>query len=106
MGVASDYWFDRVLLDSLHVQTLAFTDVETPFLGTPLVPSRIEWPGWSGSSPQPSEHAHLLARRGLSPISLLRLSLLRFVDSEFPENYLWVWEFHPPELRSCLSQTL
>ena len=32
---------------------------------------------------------------GLRPISLLWLSLLRFVDSEFPGNPLWTWEFHP-----------
>ena len=33
-------WFDRALitLDSLHVPTLALTDVQTPFLGTPLLP--------------------------------------------------------------------
>ena len=37
MGVISNDWFDRVLLDSKHVQTLKLTDVQTPFLG-PLVP--------------------------------------------------------------------
>ena len=42
----------------------------------------------------------------LRPISLLRLSLLRFVDSRFPGNSLWTWEFHPSTLRFCLSQTL
>ena len=39
------------------------------------------------------------------PISLLRLSLLRSVDSKLPGNYLWAWEFHPLKLRLCLSQT-
>ena len=38
MGVVSNKWFDSVLLNSLHVQTLMLTDVRTPFLGTPLVP--------------------------------------------------------------------
>ena len=42
----------------------------------------------------------------LRPISLLSLSLLRFVDSTFPGNSLWPWEFHPLKLRFCLSQTL
>ena len=30
----------------------------------------------------------------IRPVSLLRLSLLRFVDSTFSENSLWAWEFH------------
>ena len=39
MGVVGNDWFDRVLpLDSLHVQTLTLTDVQAPFLGTPLAP--------------------------------------------------------------------
>ena len=33
------------------------------------------------------------------PISLLRLSLLRLLDSNFPGNPLWAWEFHPLKLR-------
>ena len=37
MGVVSNQWFDRVLtFNSLQVQTLLLTDVQTPFLGTPL----------------------------------------------------------------------
>ena len=32
-------------------------------------------------------------RQAIRPISLLRLSLLRFVDSKLPENPLWTWEF-------------
>ena len=40
------------------------------------------------------------------PISLLRLSLLRFADSTIPGNSPWRWEFHPLELRFCSSQTL
>ena len=51
-----------------------------------------------------------LLRDGLprvyAQICLLRISLLRFVDSRFPGNPLWVWEFHSLNLRSCLSQTL
>ena len=36
MKVVSDNWLDCVFtLNSLHVQTLASTDVQTPFLGTP-----------------------------------------------------------------------
>ena len=38
MGVVSSSWIDRVfILSSLHVQTLMSTDVQSPFLGTPLV---------------------------------------------------------------------
>ena len=42
----------------------------------------------------------------LRPISIPRLSLLRFVDSKLQGNPLWTWEFHPLNLRFCLSQTL
>ena len=37
-GVVNKSWLDRVVLNSLYVQTLMSTDVQTPFLGTPLVP--------------------------------------------------------------------
>ena len=40
------------------------------------------------------------------PISVLRLSLLRFGDSNIPGNPLWTWEFHPSNIRFSLSQTL
>ena len=40
------------------------------------------------------------------PISLLALSLLTVLDSNFPGNSLWAWEFHPFKLRLCSSQTL
>ena len=38
MGVASYNWLARATLNSLHARTLVLTDVQTPFLGTPLVP--------------------------------------------------------------------
>ena len=41
----------------------------------------------------------------LRPISLLTLSILTLLDSSFPGNPLWAWEFHPFKLRLCLSQT-
>ena len=41
----------------------------------------------------------------IRPISP-RLSVLRFVDPTFPDNYLWTREFHPLNLRVCLSHTL
>ena len=37
--------------------------------------------------------------------SLLTLPLLTLLDSNSRENSLWAWEFHPLELRLCLSQT-
>ena len=45
-------------------------------------------------------------RHEIRPISLLTLSLLRLLGSNFPGNPLWAWEFHPLKLRLCLSQTL
>ena len=41
MGVVSNNWFDRVLLPILYLfKPLVLTDVQTPFVGTPLVPLR------------------------------------------------------------------
>ena len=34
------------------------------------------------------------------------ISLLTLLDSNFPGNPLWTWEFHPFKLRVCLSRTL
>ena len=45
-----------------------------------------------------------VARASVCPISLLRLSLLRLLVSNFPVSPLTAWEFHP--LRLFLSQTL
>ena len=33
-------------------------------------------------------------------------TLLTLLDSNFPGNSLWAWEFHPFKSRLCLSQTL
>ena len=41
----------------------------------------------------------------IRPISLLTLSLLTLLESKFPGNPLRAWEFHPLELRLCLSPT-
>ena len=46
------------------------------------------------------------ATADVRPISLLRIPLLRFVDSTFPGNSPWAWKFHPLKLRFCLSKTL
>ena len=40
------------------------------------------------------------------PISLLTLPLLTLLDSNFPGNSPWAWEFHPLKIALCLSQTL
>ena len=37
VGVVSNSWLDRGLLSILHVQSPRLTDVQTPFLRTPLV---------------------------------------------------------------------
>ena len=39
----------------------------------------------------------------LRPISLLTLSLLRLLDSNFPGNSLWAWEFHPLRIKIMLE---
>ena len=44
MGVVCNNWFARVLLSILHVQALMSTDVQTPFLGTLLVPLKSPCP--------------------------------------------------------------
>ena len=42
MGVVSNSWCDcALLLSLLHVRTLMLTIVQTPFLGTPLVPLKL-----------------------------------------------------------------
>ena len=38
-------------------------------------------------------------------ISLPRISLLRFIDSRFPGNSLWAWEFHPLKLRLIMLES-
>ena len=45
----------------------------------------------------------VLSQTPVRPISLLRLSLLRFVDSKLPGNSLWTWELHTFKSRFCLS---
>ena len=42
----------------------------------------------------------------MRPISLLRFSQLRFIDSNFPGNTLWEREFHLLKLRFCLNNPL
>ena len=66
------------------------------FSATAYVPSALHSFGHRLSTRQ-WLHAHAY---------LLRLSLLRFVDSEFPGNSLWTWEFYPLQLGFCLSQAL
>ena len=51
-------------------------------------------------------HTSLLYNICLRPISLLTLSLLRLLESNFPGNSLWAWEFIPLKLRLCWSQNL
>ena len=40
------------------------------------------------------------------PLSLLIFVLLRFLDSNFPGDSLWAWQFHPSIFRFYLSQAL
>ena len=62
--------------------------------GTAACPAgATQWTGWRSIPPG-----------AVRPISLLRFTLLGFVDSNFPGNPLWAWEFHPSILRLCLSQ--
>ena len=53
--------------------------------------------GFSGEDPTDVPHTADFPRyrHRLRPISPLRLSLLRSLDSNFPVNSLRAWEFHP-----------
>ena len=42
-------------------------------------------------------------KRRSAQISLPRLGLLRLLDSNFPGNSPWAWEFHPLNSRFCSS---
>ena len=42
----------------------------------------------------------------IHPISILTLSLLTLLDSNFPGDPLWTWEFHPFKLTLRSSRTL
>ena len=48
----------------------------------------------------------LLLESGVCPISLLSLSLLRLLDSNFPGNFLRAWEFPPVEPNPLKSRIL
>ena len=50
-------------------------------------------------------YIYIERERDIHPISLLTLSLLALLVSNFPANLLWTLEFHPFELRLCSSQT-
>ena len=64
MGVVSNSWFDRVfVLNPLHVQTLTSTDVQTPSLGTPLVPLTRLAPGKRWRPPARKPQTAHAARR-------------------------------------------
>ena len=70
-----------------------------PFFGSPFsdpCQAVIRWP---------SQWPQRCTRRGAQgrPISLLRLSLLRLLDSNFPGNSLWAWEFPPLRIKITLK---
>ena len=44
--------------------------------------------------------------RPRTPNLSTKITLLRFLDSNFPGSSLRAWEFHPSKLRFCLGQTL
>ena len=46
------------------------------------------------------------ARAACAPNLPKIISLLRLLDSNFPGNFLWAWEFHLFKSRLCLSKTL
>ena len=60
-----------------------------------LVCWRASWVGVFAFLWRASEQATL------RPVSLLRLSLPRLLDSRFAGNYLWTWKCHPLNSRSC-----
>ena len=55
-------------------------------------------PSWPPRRP-PAGAPRVPRGRDAATFLLLRSSLLRFVDSDFPGNPLWAWEFHPLKVR-------
>ena len=70
---------------------------------SPRLPRKGTHPVLSASTSMKPE---VNKRCPISLLRLLRISLLRFLDSRFPGDSLWAWEFHPLNLRFCLSQIL
>ena len=90
------------------------SDSRQQYLSQQYPPSLLKIPH-TGARPPPSRVSDRLADWDpgvpaplpvVPPISLLTLSLLTSLDSNFPVNPLWAWEFHPLSSRLCLSQTL
>ena len=54
----------------------------------------------------PKKRKISVAKLAVRPISLLRLSLLRLLDLNFPGHSLWAWEFQPLNYLCFLSQAL
>ena len=73
-----------MLLSSNHFEPARMSRKQT--FGLAFSPSELGLQEAAGPS---------AAKSDLRPIALLRLSLLRFVDSRIPRNPLWTWEFHP-----------
>ena len=70
-----------------------------PFLTATVTTSRSDWPHWlSCFGPQ-------LRIQEVRPITLLRLPLLRFLDSKCLGHSLWTWEFHPFKTKIMLEST-
>ena len=107
----------RILAPCMHSspQNTLYAFIPTPYLSLSLSPDNVR--GCARVYASVCECGHRAYFRHpidsasppwpwVRPISLLRLSLLRLLDSNFWENSLWAWEFHPLNLWFCLSQTL
>ena len=106
------------LLLVMLLQTIVSITFPDEGLGWPVASSIPLWLGerWVACAQSVTkESGNVAARlavvgvrlaRPVRPISLLRLSLLRFADSEIPGDSLWTRQFHHLNLRFCFSQTL
>ena len=101
--LVSDEWFPLIpVCSSLAGPTLSNRRgaMRTSPSQSPIVPTNPTWPSHPRGIPRSQTFFPI------RPTSLLRLSLLRCLDSKLLGNPLWAWEFHPLELRLCLSRSL
>ena len=87
---------ERDICIYIYIYTYTHTYMHIHMCHSPLLPLQLRQPCRAVSSTD---------RRWLCPIPLLTLRLLTLLDTNFPVNPPWAWEFHPVNSRLCLSQT-
>ena len=64
---------------------------------------------WTVTPPIPGHCKYMCKykyNRSIEPYFVTPNRPITLLDSNFPGNTLWAWEFHPLISRLCLSQTL